>query len=99
MPFMTLAVSPRVILQVSQGHEYQKQLAIRGASCDLLALIEKANKRNRVTITVCGAFELEVGDTGAIWGAHQTRDIQMKDFANLYSLLATRPDIPVTFRW
>jgi hypothetical protein len=99
MAFITLAVTTPVIQQVNGGHEYQRQLAIRGASADLRSLIDKANAQNRVSIAICRAFELVVGDVGAIWGAHQSVGIQADDFLNLYSLLARRPDTSVTFQW
>jgi hypothetical protein len=99
MAFITLAVGPRVIREVCEGHEYQKQLAIRGASRDLRTLIEAANRQNKVTVAICGTFELAIGDTGAIWGVHQAVGVQAEDFGNLYALLANRPGIAVTFRW
>jgi hypothetical protein len=48
---------------------------------------------------VNGVFELSVGDSGAIWGAHQGAGLQAEDFASLFDLLARRPDLPVTFSW
>ena len=99
MPSITLAVTTPVIQQVNGGNEYQKQLAIRDASTDLRVLIDTANAENRVSVTVCGVFELVVGDTDAIWGVHQDLGVQADDFSNLYSLLARRPDVSVKFRW
>ncbi|HEY3276300.1 MAG TPA: hypothetical protein VGJ94_06735 [Syntrophorhabdaceae bacterium] len=99
MAFITLAVGPRVIREVCTGHEYQKQLAIRGASDDLRTLIETANRQNKVAVPICGVFELAIGDTDAIWEVHQAVGIQAEDFANLYALLANRPGVAVTFRW
>ena len=99
MPSITLAVTTPVIRQVNQGNEYQKQLAIRDASPDLRALVDTANAENKVSVAVCGVFELAVGDTSAIWGVHQDLGVQADDFSNLYSLLAHRPDVSVKFRW
>ena len=99
MPFITLAVTVPVIQQVNQGHDFQMQLAIRDASTDLSDLIRTANAENKVTVLVCGVFMLFVGDTGAIWRSHQNPGSQTDDFDNLYSLLARRPDVSVTFRW
>jgi hypothetical protein len=99
MQHITLAVTGRVIQQVQVSDDSQRQLAIQGASPDLGALIETASGGNRVTIAVCGTFELSIGDTGAIWGSHQAAGHQVDDFADLYRLLARRPDVPVRFTW
>jgi CobQ-like glutamine amidotransferase family enzyme len=99
MPHITLAVTDRVIQQVGGGHGYQRQLAVRGASPDLRALIATASAHNRVHVAICGVFELSIGDTGAIWGSHQAAGHQADDFAGLYALLETRPNVPVTFGW
>ena len=99
MPYITLAVTDRVVQQVAAGHAYQRQLAVQDASPDLRALIDTASANNQVPIAVCGVFELSIGDTGAIWGSHQNVGHQAYDFADLYALLARRPNVPVTFRW
>lgn len=99
MPHITLAVTHRVAQQVQANNLFQRQLAVRDASPDLLALIGTASGANHVQIAICGVFELLVGDRGAIWGTHQAAGHQVDDFADLYSLLARRPDVPVTFRW
>jgi hypothetical protein len=99
MPHITLAVTHPVIQQVQAGNDYQRQLAVQGASPDLRALIDTASANNRVLVAVCGEFSLTVGDTGAIWGRHQAAGHQADDFADLYALLARRPNVPVTFRW
>jgi|GEM_PF-5523724 len=98
MPSITLAVTTPVIQQVNQGNQYQ-QLAIRSASSDLRVLLDTANAQNKVIIPVCGIFALAVGDNHAVWGVHQELGIQADDFSNLYSLLALRPDVSVTFNW
>ena len=99
MPHITLAVTDRVIQQVAAGHDYQRQLAVQDASPDLRALIDTASAANRVPVSVCGVFALSIGDTGAIWGSHQVAGDQADDFADLYALLARRPNVPATFRW
>ena len=99
MSHITLAVTDRVIQQVGAGHDYQRQLAVQDASPDLRALIATASAHNRVPVAVCGVFALSIGDTGAIWGSHQAAGHQSDDFADLYALLARRPNVPVTFKW
>jgi hypothetical protein len=99
MPHITLAVTDLVIQQVDAGHDYQRQLAVQAASPDLRALIDTASAAIQVPIAICGVFVLSAGDTGAIWGSHQAPGHQADDFADLYALLARRPNVPVTFRW
>ena len=99
MPHITLAVTDRVIQQVAAGRDFQRQLAVQDASPDLRAQINTASAHNRVPVVICGVFALLIGDTGAIWGSHQAVGHQADDFADLYALLARRPNVPVTFRW
>jgi hypothetical protein len=99
MAHITLTVTKRVIQQVNDVRPTQRQIAIRGASPELLALIRSASASNRVPVAVNGVFDLSVGDTGAIWGVHQRAGLQSEDFASFYGLLARRPDKPVTFAW
>ncbi|MGA3259901.1 MAG: hypothetical protein ABSE35_13545 [Bryobacteraceae bacterium] len=99
MKYITLAVTGPVIREVSAGNSYQRQIAIRDASPGLLAIIRAATGGGRALVAVNGVFELSVGDSGAIWGAHQGAGLQAEDFASLFDLLARRPDLPVTFSW
>jgi transcriptional regulator with XRE-family HTH domain len=96
---ITLTVTKSVVREVNGGRAYQRQIAIRGGSPELLAVIRKASARNRVAVAVNGVFQLSVGDTGAIWEKHQGRGRQAEDFTSLYDLLARRPEQPVTFSW
>lgn len=99
MPHIAFAVTQKVLDQVADGHDYQRQLAIRDASIDLRTSIDQASRQNRVRIAVSGEFVLSVGDNGAIWGTHQQTPQEERDFADLYALLSRRPGTAVTFRW
>jgi len=99
MTHIRLAVTAAVIQQVNNAGQNQRQIAIQGASSELLAQINGASRSNRIPIPINGEFALIVGDTGAIWYAHQVTDIQKADFSSLYELLARRPDRPVQFSW
>jgi hypothetical protein len=99
MAYITLAVTSGVIQQVKASGSSQRQIAIRDASPELLALIRAASKTARLLVAVNGIFDLSVGDTGAIWGVHQTAGLQPDDFSSLYDLLARRPEQQVTFAW
>ena len=97
MPFITLAVTERVIRQIEEGNEYQRQLAIKDASPDLRDLLDTANANEKIRVAICGVFELIVGDTDAIWGVHQENKVQAGDFSDLFSLLSRRQDESVKF--
>jgi hypothetical protein len=99
MPYITLCVTPNVLAQVNGGNAFQRQMAIRGASAQLAALIATANAANRVLIDVNDQFTLAVGDTTAIWGAHQAPGQQSDDFRDLFSLLSRRAGTEITFTW
>jgi transcriptional regulator with XRE-family HTH domain len=94
---ITLAVTKNVVREVNAGRTFQRQIAIRGGSPQLLAAIRKASARNRIAVAVNGVFELSVGDTGAIWEKHQAPGRQAEDFRSLYDLLSRRPEEPITF--
>jgi transcriptional regulator with XRE-family HTH domain len=94
---ITLAVAKNVVREVNAGRTFQRQIAIRGGSPQLLAAIRKASARNRIAVAVNGVFELSVGDTGAIWEKHQAPGRQAEDFRSLYDLLSRRPEEPITF--
>jgi hypothetical protein len=99
MKHITLAVTEAVIHQVRNVGSHQQQIAIRDASPDLLSKIRGANADNPVTVLLLNAFDLVVGDTSAIWPAHQKTATQSADFASLYELLERRPNHSVTFTW
>jgi transcriptional regulator with XRE-family HTH domain len=96
---ITLAVAKGVVREVNAGRTFQRQIAIRGGSPQLLAAIRKASARNRVAVAVNGVFQLSIGDNGAIWEKHQARGRQAEDFTSLFDLLSRRAEQPVTFSW
>lgn len=99
MPHITLAVTEPVRQQVVAGNDYQRQLAVQGASADVRAVIDAASAANQVQVAVAGMIVLTVGDTGAIWGVHQQPGLQADDFTSLFDLLVRRPGVPITFTW
>ena len=96
---ITLTVTENVVREVNAGRTFQRQIAIRGGSPELLAAIRKASARNRIAVAVNGVFQLSVSDTGAIWEKHQGRGRQAEDLSSLYDLLSRRRERPVTFSW
>lgn len=97
--FLTLAVTKNVLREVQAGRQHQRQIAIRGGSPALLAVLDEASDRKRIAVALNGVFQLLIGDTRAIWEAQQSEALQAEDFKNLYELLARRPEQPVTFSW
>jgi hypothetical protein len=99
MLHITLAVTKRVIEYVSRGKLNARQIAIQGAATELLASLDKASKDHPAIVAINGVFGLCIGDTRAIWSAHQTTPLSSEGFTSLYDLLARRPDQPVKFMW
>ncbi|MGB8259815.1 MAG: hypothetical protein WCE75_05675 [Terracidiphilus sp.] len=98
MPQITLLVTSGVIRQVANtGDLNQRQIAFRDPSPELRATLSSAAGHNRIPLLLCGAFELLVGDTGAIWAGHQKVGLQAEDFTSFYDLLARRPGHPARF--
>jgi hypothetical protein len=97
--YITLAVTKKAIRQVAAAGPSQRQISIKGASPTLRAMIKAAKKNNRLSIAVNGVFTLSVGDTGAIWRVHQTKQFQAQDFDSFYGLLSRRLGRPVRFMW
>jgi transcriptional regulator with XRE-family HTH domain len=96
---ITLTVTEDVVREVNARRTFERQIAIRGGSPELLAAIRKASARNRIAVAVNGVFQLSIGDTGAIWEKHQGVGRQAEDFTSLYDLLSRRPEQPVAFSW
>ena len=98
MSYITLAVTEAVIRQVeSSGQENERQIAIVDSSTELRRFFDTASRRNKIPIRVCGVLGLSVGDTHAIWAAHQVPGLQSEDFKSFYELLARRPEMAVKF--
>ena len=98
MAYITLVVSEAVIKQADRsGQKNQRQIAIVDASPELRRSFDTASRENQIQILLCGAFRLTVGDTYAIWAAHQTPGIQYEDFDSIYDLLVRDHDEHVKF--
>jgi len=70
---------------------------LKNAPRNLQEKIGAARKNNRVSSPIGSGVELIVGDTGAIWYAHQTDRTQRESFTALYDSLAEPPDHAVQF--
>jgi len=96
MDYVTLTVTQPVFQAVQAGQASQRQIAVQAASPSVLAIIAPANASNLIDLKVGGSIALRVGDTRAVWAAHQTPATQ-PDFDDLYALLSRRVGVGVTF--
>lgn len=88
MEFIELKVTSKVIQQSTVSNA-QEQIAIVQVPDQYKALFGSLNKEKSQRIRIGSVLELNVGDTNAIWGAHNG---SYEDFRNLYSLLSKYPD-------
>jgi len=88
MDFIQLKVTSKVIAQTEKSVS-QEQITIVKAPENYERRFLSANKNNYTRIIISSVLHLSVGDTHAIWGAHNTNS---KDFENLYNLLSKYPD-------
>lgn len=88
METVKLKVTSKVLKQ-SQKAANQEQIAITDATGSLAMSIAQVNKENRIRITIAGALSLDLGDTGAIWRAHN-RDNE-EAFDSLFEFLSRYP--------
>jgi hypothetical protein len=92
---ISLVVTSKVHQRDAPGTLDERQIAYRSASADLAPTLTKASADGRVTIRLGGFLELSVGDTGAIWRAHNPE--KRHEFDRLFDLLHSRPDVEMRF--
>lgn len=92
---ISLIVTSRVHQRDAPGTLDERQIAYRHPSPDLASMLSKANAHVRVTIRLGGFLELSVGDTGAIWRAHNPE--KRHEFDRLFDLLRSKPDVEMRF--
>lgn len=88
MEYIELKVTSKVIQQTAVSNA-QEQITIVRVQDHLKPLFGDLNKKHRQKIRIGSVLELDVGDTHAIWGAHNGSS---DDFKNLYSFLSGYPD-------
>lgn len=88
-------ISLVVTRAVERSEVDQRQIAYRSPSTDIAPSLQAANRKTRVTIRLGGFLDLVVGDTGAIWRAHNSH--QNQAFDKLFDLLRSRPDVEMRF--
>ena len=92
---ISLVVTSRVHQRDAPGTLDERQIAYRSASADIAPTLAKANADGRVPIRLGGFADLSVGDTGAIWRAHNRE--KKHEFDTLFDLLRSRPDVEMRF--
>jgi len=92
---ISLVVTQAVLDHISGGNESQRQIALRSASAEIKSIVSQLNARNRKTIVLGGYVRLVVGDTGAIWLAHNSHYVD--DFISLFTILSRRPGEEMRF--
>jgi predicted protein tyrosine phosphatase len=91
METVKLKVTSKVIAQVNKSeHEHQEQIAITAPTGSLAPAIATANRHNRINISIASALTLNLGDTGAIWRAHNRGNEEA--FDGLFEFLSRYPD-------
>ena len=95
MAEISLTVTKGVLAHAGAGRESQRQIAYTQASSDVDAALRGASASSRVRIRLGGLVILTVGDTGAIWRAHNA-DAAVA-FDALFTLLAEYPSQPMRF--
>lgn len=95
MAEISLVVTQAVLDHVSGGNESQSQIALRSPSQEIKSIVSQLNAQNRKTLVLGGRIKLVVGDTGAIWLAHNLE--YRNDFMSLFSMLARRPGQEMRF--
>jgi hypothetical protein len=89
MAYIKLKVTSKVLKQ-SEAAENQEKIAITEVSGVLAEPISEANKRSSVSLTIARLLRLNIGDTHAIWKAHNTH--HRVEFDSLFNFLAKHPD-------
>ena len=89
---ITLVVTKDVLVEVFvKYNHYEKQIALRKASDDIIPLLVGINRDNRKTIILGNSIRLILGNNHAIWREHN--DKHLEDFDDIFHLLSRRPDI------
>jgi hypothetical protein len=87
---ITLVVTSPELDYYNAGHTAEAQIALRSPTPDLAPAIAAVSSKNRANLILGGCLSLVAGDPGAIWRAHNERNVE--DFDSMFELLARRPD-------
>jgi hypothetical protein len=90
-----LTVTSGVLAHAGAGRESQRQIAYTQPSSEVAVALRAATASSRVRVRLGGLVILAVGDTGAIWRAHNADAAAA--FDALFTLLAEYPSQPMRF--
>jgi hypothetical protein len=91
---ISLAVT-KAALDYAQGRENERQISFSAPSPEIAAVLAAATAQQRVLLQLGGRINLVVGDTSAVWLAHNSAHAD--DFTNLYTFLAKYPSQAIRF--
>ena len=92
---ISLAVTTPALEYAQGTREKERQISFRAASPDIARQLLAASAEHRVKLRLAEAITLIVGDTSAIWLAHNSQ--YADDFANLFAFLARYPSQHMRF--
>jgi hypothetical protein len=95
MATIDLVVTQKVLDRVAAGHTGESKIALRAPSAEIALAVSQIRAHKRVRARLGGCVTLVLGDTGAIWRAHNQDHLE--NFDDLFRLLARRPGVPMRF--
>lgn len=98
MKYIKVCVTSKVARAVTSGETYQRQITIKDRSPAVTEVTTGANRENKIWLWT-GGGTLVVGDSHSIWESHQETSAQKAYFTELFEVLRTTPDQPITLAW
>ncbi|MGF1839639.1 hypothetical protein [Vibrio atlanticus] len=97
MTLISVKVSSKALEHIrSSTSKNQEQMALKVISGDLFHIVDTINKSRKVQLTMADQLALTLGDTSAIWRAHQE---DATDFDILFNMLSSKPDKEFVFSY
>lgn len=97
MNLISVKVSTKVLAHIRSSISHnQEQIALIVVSGDLSCIIDTISKSRKVQLMMAGQLVVTLGDTSAIWRAHQEDTV---DFDILFKMLSSKPDEEFVFTY
>jgi len=97
MSLISVKVSTKVLDHICSSISHnQEQIALKVTSGDLYSIIDTISKTRKVQLIMAGQLVVTLGDTSAIWRAHQE---DVTDFDILFKMLSSKPDKEFIFSY
>ena len=95
MSLISVKVSSKALAHIcSSMSQNQEQIALKVKLGDLYDTVRTTNKSRKVQLIIAEQLVLTLGDTSAIWKAHQE---DVTDFDVLFKMLSSKPDEEFVF--